>query len=55
MDDHVMMATSNWSAAKMSGEQKPGELGADMWRALEKQEGRWSRNIKVSRGVKCLK
>lgn len=47
LEDHVLMAASSWSAAKMAGEQKPPELAPEMWRALEKQEGRWARNLRV--------
>ncbi|CAO1628643.1 unnamed protein product [Sympodiomycopsis kandeliae] len=46
LDDHVLMAASNWSAAKMAGERKPPEISKEMWRSLEKQEARWSRNLK---------
>lgn len=46
LDDHVLMTGSTWSAGKMNGEDKPAELGAEMWRALEKQESRWSKGLK---------
>jgi hypothetical protein len=46
LDDHVLMTGSTWSAGKMNGEDKPTELGAEMWRALEKQESRWSKGLK---------
>jgi len=46
LDDHVLMAGSTWTAAKLEGATKPTELGAEMWRALEKQESKWSRGLK---------
>lgn len=52
LDDHVLMTTSAWAATKAAAggdEVKPPELGADMWRALEKQETKWARALKVSR------
>lgn len=48
LDDHVLMTTSAWAAAKASDgpDARPAELGADMWRALEKQESKWARAMK---------
>lgn len=48
LDDHLLMASANWMAAKLEGEGQPGDLGPDMWRAIEKQESKWSRSLKVS-------
>ncbi|CAO1613410.1 unnamed protein product [Jaminaea pallidilutea] len=46
LDDHLLMASANWTAAKLEGEGQPGDLGPDMWRAIEKQESKWSRSLK---------
>lgn len=46
LDDHVLMTLSTWRAAKLDGESQPSELGAEMWRALEKQESKWTRSLK---------
>lgn len=46
LDDHVLMARSNWEAVKLDGQVNPEELGAEMWRALEKQESKWTRALK---------